>query len=146
MKPILFSLLLVVLFVMGCKKSTDDVAPATTDTTFPKLLAPGTWVISSYVQGTEDKLKSLGSISINFTSDGKATATQGSQTTVGSWSWGGNSYYGTPADSKTVTLSFGIKTPYDKLSKTWTILDASSSIIKLDNSNPAENEHLTLTK
>ncbi|MBN8825583.1 MULTISPECIES: hypothetical protein [unclassified Spirosoma] len=146
MKPILFALLLVVTLTVGCKKSTDDVAPATTATTFPQILAPGTWVISSYVQGTEDKLKALGSISINFTSDGKATATQGGQTTVGSWSWGGNSYYGTPADSKTVTLSFGIKTPYDKLSKTWTIMDANSSAIKLDNSNPAENEHLTLTK
>jgi|GEM_PF-6076354 len=144
MKSLLLVLLLTV--VVGCKKSTDDVAPATTSAAFPQILAPGTWAISSYLQGSEDKLKSLGSISITFTSDGKATATLDGKQTVGTWAWGGNSYYGTPADSKTVTLSFGAQKPYDKLSKTWTIMDANSSAIKLDNSNPAENEHLTLTK
>ncbi len=85
-------------------------------------------------------------MNINFTSDYKATATQGKEATAGSWAWGGNNYYGTPADSKTVTLSFGIKTPYDRLSKIWTIVDVTNAVIKLDNSNPAENEHLTLTR
>ena len=145
MKILLISLLLLATVLTGCKKeNTDGVAPAAT--TFPQLLAPGTWTITAFSQGTEDKLKLLANISIEFSSDGKATATQNKESTVGSWSWGGNSYYGTPADSKTVTLNFGAKTPYDRLSKTWTILDASQTLINLENSNPAEKEHLTLSK
>ncbi len=54
--------------------------------------------------------------------------------------------YGTPADSKTVTLNFGVKIPYDRLSKVWIIVDATQNLIHLDNSNPAEQEHLTLSK
>ncbi|MBO0948756.1 hypothetical protein [Fibrella forsythiae] len=142
----LASLLLFGVLLTGCKSSNDAVTPATT-TNFPDIVAPGTWTISSFMQGTEDKLKTLGSIKITFSSDGKAIATlDNSQSTSGNWSWGGNSYYGTPADSKTVTLNFGTSKPYDKLSKTWTIINVSSSVISLDNANPAENEHLKLSK
>jgi hypothetical protein len=145
MKMLATALLLGIALLSGCQKKEDAaVTPATA--TFPELIAPGTWTISSFTQGTEDKLKTLGTVTINFTSDGKAVATRGSETTPGTWLWGGNSYYGTPADSKTVTLNFGLKTPYDKVSKTWTIIDASQSIINLDNANPAEQEHLKLVK
>ena len=144
MRALAFVLLLAVAGSTGCKKNTDTVTPATA--TFPQIVAPGTWTITSFTQGTEDKLKLLSGMSIAFTSDGKAVATQGKDSTPGSWSWGGNSYYGTPADSKTVTLNFGVKTPYDRLSKVWTIIDAKNSVINLDNANPAENEHLSLSK
>ncbi len=146
MKTIATVLLLLTVLSAGCTKTTDAVMPAAV-ATFPDIIAPGVWTIASYVQGTEDKLKTLGTISISFTSDGKAVATlDGKQTTPGSWAWGGNSYYGTPADSKTVTLSFGSAKPYDKLSKAWTIIDASKSAISLDSANPAELEHLKLSK
>ena len=144
MKTLALVLLLVVAGLTSCKKNTDTVTPTTA--TFPQIIAPGVWTITSFTQGTEDKLKLLSSISIAFTSDGRAIATQGKESTPGSWSWGGNSYYGTPADSKTVTLNFGAKTPYDRLSNVWTIVDAKSSVINLDSANPAENEHLTLSK
>jgi hypothetical protein len=144
MKPLITILFLVVALSTGCKKSTDTVIPATA--TFPQIIAPGVWTISSFTQGTEDKLKLLSNIRIDFSSDGKAVATQDNVSTPGTWSWGGNSYYGTPADSKTVSLNFGTTKPYDRLSKVWTIIEAKSSVISLDNSNPAENEHLTLSK
>ncbi len=145
MKTLAIALLVGFALLSGCQKKEDAaVTPATA--TFPEIIAPGVWTISSFTQGTEDKLKTLGTVTINFTSDGKAVATRSSETTAGTWSWGGNSYYGTPATSKTVTMNFGTKTPYDKLSKTWTIIDASKSVIDLDNANPAEQEHLKLSK
>ncbi|RYF68583.1 MAG: hypothetical protein EOO39_19150 [Cytophagaceae bacterium] len=145
MKTLVSTLVLAIALLSACKKSDDTLTPATAPT-FPEVIAPGTWIISAYTERTEDKLKTLGTIKINFTSDGKAIATLDNQTTSGSWSWGGNSYYGTPADSKTVTLNFGTTKPYDRVSQTWLIVDSKSNIIRLDHSNPAEDKHITLSK
>jgi len=140
-------LLLGLALLAGCKKSDDSIAPDNTTTTdFPALVAPGTWTISSYTERTEDKLKTLGTITIKFASDGKAVATLDQQSTSGTWLWGGNSYYGTPANSKTVTLNFGTNKPYDRVSHTWTIVETKTNSIRLDHSNPAEDKHITLSK
>ncbi len=139
-------LLVLVGLASGCKKSSDDTPPAAAD--FPTLLTSGTatWTVSSFTQTTEDKTKQVAGMTILFKSGGTATATLNGKSTAGNWSWGGNSYYGTPADSKTVLLNFGATAPYDRLSKTWTIMEQSSSVMKLDNANPAEGEHLVLNK
>lgn len=147
MKTLASSLLLGLALLAGCKKSDNTVTPdTTTAVNFPELVAPGTWTISSYTERTEDKLKTLGTITIRFTSDGNAVATLDQQNTTGTWLWGGNSYYGTPATSKTVTLNFGTTKPYDRVSQTWTIVETKTNIIRLDHSNPAEDKHITLSR
>jgi hypothetical protein len=145
MKSSLFALLLLTTVFVSCKKNTDPVTPAAA--TFPDIIAPGTWTINSTQLATEDKLKSLNGVTVTFTSDGNGTASLSGKNTTGTWVWGGASYYGNPSpNTKTVTFNFGATAPYNRLSKSWTITDASKSLITLDSANPAENEHMTLTK
>jgi hypothetical protein len=147
MKTSLTALLALGLLAAGCDHKKDDLvtptAPAST-TTFPQVLAAGTWVVTSYRQATEDKTSQLAGYRFAFAANGQATASHGNTTDPGSWTWGGNSYYGTPADSKTVVFTFGSQHPLDRISKSWIIASADDKVIQLDSSNPAELEHLTL--
>ena len=100
--------------------------------------------MSSYLQGPEDKTGQLAAYRFAFAASGQAIATHNSTAETGSWAWGGNSYYGNPADSKTVVFTIGSGHPLDRISKSWLIGSTDDKVIKLDSSNPAENEHLTL--
>jgi hypothetical protein len=135
------------LLAAGCDHKNDDVvAPAAPAgaANFPQLLTAGNWVVTSYTQAGEDKTSQLAGYSFAFATNGQATATHNSSADSGTWTWGGNSYYGTPADSKTVVFLLGNSHPLDRISKSWIIQSADDKIIKLDSSNPAEQEHLTL--
>ncbi|MDQ2794021.1 MAG: hypothetical protein M3Y12_08440 [Bacteroidota bacterium] len=147
MKTSLISLLALGLLAASCNHKKDDLvtpaAPAGT-VAFPQQLAAGTWIVTFYMQATEDKTSQLAGYRFAFAANGQATASHSSSTDPGSWTWGGNSYYGTPADSKTVVFTFGNQRPLDRISKSWIIASADDKVIKLDSSNPAEQEHLTL--
>ena len=147
MKTSLIPLLALGLFATSCNHKNDDlVAPAASaaTVTFPQQLTAGTWIVTSYMQATEDKTSQLDGYRFAFAANGQATASHSSSTDPGSWTWGGNSYYGTPADSKTVVFTFGNQHPLDRISKSWIIVSVDDKLIKLDSSNPAEQEHLTL--
>ncbi len=131
----------------GCNSKNSDPTPATPAAqAFPDLLIAGTWTVTSYTEATQDKTSSFKGYVFVFVTPGGSTATQGSDKTPGTWAWGGNSYYGTPADSKTVVLNYGTKQPLVRISKSWLIKSASSTAIVLDSSNPAELEHLELSR
>ena len=143
MKTLPLAVLLVALLGAGCNHKKDDLmVPASPAVTFPQLLTAGSWAATSYTEGIEDKTSQLAGYRFAFATDGQATATHGGNAYPGSWTWGGNSYYGTPADSKTVV--FGNGHPLDRLSQSWIIASADDKLIRLDSANPAEDKHLTL--
>jgi len=147
MKTTLAAFFLLLLTAAGCSHKEDSVAPASAaGATFPEIIASGNWVVTSCTQGTEDKTNSMSGIRFTFDKNGQATAVQGSDLTPGGWAWGGNSYYGTPASSKTVTFAFGARKPFDKISRPWIIQEATAAVMKLDSSNPAEAEHLVFSR
>ena len=145
MKTLLLTLALGILLLNSCTKSSSDPQP-TPATTFPQLLTAGSWTVTAYTELAEDKTKMFGGITFNFSTDGKATAVQSKSNVPGGWTWGGNSYYGTPADSKTLVLTFGAATPFDRISRTWIIDESSATAIKLSGNNPAEQKYLTLSR
>ena len=136
-------LLLMLAAAAGCSSKKDNVAPTPTAADFPQLLTSGIWVVTSYTEASQDKTSTLSGYQFTFDKSGQSAAKHGADNTPGSWLWGGNSYYGTPADSKTLTLTYSTQQhPLDRIGKGWIIKDASSTVITLDSSNPAEQTHL----
>jgi hypothetical protein len=149
-KTILLFIITAVSF--ACKKETVDSAVATstelTSANVIKNITVGTWTVSSFLELTEDKSKNFAKITLTFTSDGKVTVNDNGKSSNGTWSNGGTVYYGQPVGLKEreVSFSLGSSTPYDKLSKSWIIMDIKSNSLSFDSANPAEGKSFILSK
>ncbi|MBI1782090.1 MAG: hypothetical protein HYR66_12095 [Sphingobacteriales bacterium] len=138
------------LFVLlaSCKKDNSTATTTTTDPNDPStIITKGTWFVSSLTQRTEDKTLAFSGVTLTFSSNGTVSATDGSKSASGSWSSskGGVTYYGSAPTVAALTISF-TSTPFDKISKTWNVASENNSNIHLDNKEPIEDEHLTLSK
>lgn len=144
----LISSALVITSLASCKKDYGTTSTTATDANDPSaVIVKGTWSVSSFTQKAEDKTATFSGVSLAFNANGTVTATGASKSASGSWSSskGGITYYGGPPSIATLTINFA-STPFDKISKTWNVATEDNSSIHLDNKEPIEDEHLTLSK
>jgi hypothetical protein len=133
------------IFATGCTK--EDNAPATNSNNAAAMVSGGSWVISSHIQRTENKTSNYSGMIFNFDADGKVTVT-GSSSASGTWSYAPptTGYYSSAASIATFTLNLGTGSPFNKLSRAWNVIEQSNTILKLDNREASEDEHITFTK
>jgi hypothetical protein len=144
-------LFIIVSLSFACKKETVESAASSTELTSANLVknsTVGTWTVSSFMELTEDKSKNFAKITFTFTSDGKVTINDNGKSSSGTWSNGGTVYYGQPVGLKEREVSFGLgsSTPYDKLSKSWSISSIKSNSLTFDSANPSEERSFVLSK
>jgi hypothetical protein len=134
---------------LSCKKSDDNVTPATTAATIDlKAVMPaGSWSIGSFRQRTEDKTSSFKNTTFVFKADGTVTATQDGVQTKGTWVYSpAVTYYGGNGVAS-VTINMGQSKPFDRLTETWNVNSVSTSTsLQLDHKEPAEDEHVSFVK
>ncbi|MCX6218992.1 hypothetical protein [Spirosoma sp.] len=149
MKLPLQLLLALTLSVFSCKKASDNLIPATATPTFDVkgVMATGSWTVGSFRQRTEDKSSGFKGITFVFSADGTVTATENNKTTKGTWVYSpAVTYYGGNGLSS-LTINIGTSKPFDLLNATWNINAASTtSGLKLDNKEPAEDEHVEFVR
>lgn len=123
----------------ACKKNDDT--PATTNA----AVTSGAWVVSSFTQRTEDKTSDFAGLEFVFSADAKLIVS-GSQNITGTWSYTAPSsgYYGSPTGSFVINL--GADAPFRRLTDSWNIASQTSTLLKLDNREAAEDEHVVFTK
>jgi hypothetical protein len=134
----------------SCSKSYN--APPNTnnpvDTTLKTQVISGTWIIKSYTQRTEDKTSQFASTVFTFSSNGTLTANKNGNITNGTWSYTPSSvgYYGGPPSKASVTLNLGAASPFDRLTKIWNVASNTDTLLKLDNPEPVEDEHVQFSR
>ena len=140
----------IALFFASCAKSSvDPVTPPATSITAASLtasLTAGSWVLSSFTQKTEDKTSKFTDIAFVFSADGTVTATKSGVETKGSWQYTpAVTYYGSSSKSA-IALNMGAATPLDLLTKTWNFISVTSTTLKIDSPELAEDEHVQFSK
>ena len=147
-------LVLTVLAMQSCSKSYTTPASSTNprndSTTLVASLNSGTWVISSFVQRSEDKTSTFNGYSFTFSKGGTLEATNSGSVTKGSWSYSPSSvgYYGGPPSNASLTMNLGTANPLNRLTGTWNIdsTKTNSSQLYLVDPEPAEGEHVIFSK
>jgi RNA binding exosome subunit len=84
-------------------------------------------------------------IIFTFSSDGKLNAS-GTHVANGTWifSPASTGYYGN--NLATFSINLGTNSPFDKLTKKWNIGQQNNSLLRLDNPEALEDEHVTFLK
>jgi len=142
-------LLAAVLFLVSCSKSPVD--PVVNPLVFSAdsvtaSLTTGTWMISSFTQKTEDKTSKFDGFTFIFSADGSVTATISGTETKGTWHFTpAVTYYGSTSKSA-VALNLGAATPLSQLTKTWNFVSATSTLLKVDSPELAEDEHVQFSR
>jgi len=135
--------MLLLILLIGCKKSYNT--PGTNNNNVPSV-TNGTWTITSYTQRTENKTGDFSGINFTFSSDGKVVAS-GAYSASGSWSStpASTDYYGNSTVAS-FTINLGSSSPFNKLSKSWNIGEQATTVLRLDNKETTEDEHITFSK
>ncbi len=141
-------LLAAIVLCASCSKSPADAVatPAAATSSVTAALTQGIWVVSSFVQKTEDKTSKFSDVSFVFSADGKVTITQKGSSSKGTWQFTpAVTYYG--ATSKdAIALNAGAGTPLNLLTKTWNMVSSSATTLKLDSPELTEDEHVQFSK
>ena len=140
----------IILFLGSCSKSSVDPlstsASAITPAALITALTAGSWVLSSFTQKTEDKTSKFTDVIFTFSADGTVTATKNGTETKGSWQYTpAVTYYGSSSKSA-IALSMGSASPFDLLTKTWNFISVTSTTLKIDSPELAEDEHVQFSK
>lgn len=120
MKKLIFALLFGGL-VVACQKSDDNSANPTS------TLSGTRWVVSLYQDHNKGQLGYFNGYTFDFTTDGKVTATSGSQKVNGTWQEVSDS------GKQKFYLNFGSTSPFDELNEDWIIIVKTSTKIELEN-------------
>lgn len=141
----ILSFLTIVLLSIACKSNAvDPINNTTTDLT--SSLTQGSWLVSSYIQKTEDKTAKLSGYIFIFSSGGKVVASKNGQEVTGTWQYTpAVTYYGS-ASKEAIDLNFGTDKTLGQLTKKWNFISSTSSIVKVDSPELAEDEHLQFSK
>ncbi len=146
--------LIISLYFSSCQQ--DNVTPASNSkkpviSDLPKII-DGNWKVSSLTEvapdKTEDKAGLFSKVIFSFSADGKIIAKDDKTTLNGTWNKGEKVYYGLPTglSEYSFTIILGASKPYDRISQHWIITEMTTTSIKFDHNNPAENKHMILTK
>jgi hypothetical protein len=144
----ILGLLFTMTLLQSCsKKDSNTTNPTTNPTT---SVTTGTWVISTFSQGVEDKSSPFSGYVFTFSSGGVLKADKSGTVTTGSWSYTAatTDYYGNNPTKATYTLNMGTADPLKQLNRTWNIdaANTSTSKIALVSAEAQENMHLSFSK
>ena len=146
MKKLLVILVTALAALTACKNESATVTPTAT---VPDELIGTPWTVSSLLEGTEDKTKMFVGIQFSFTSDSKVVASDSKKSlSSGSWSNGSQTYYGNPVggNPNDLSISLGTATPFNRISKSWTVVNHSSTLMKLDSKDTSDHAHVVLSR
>lgn len=144
------TVVLVAMLLAACSgTSTSPVAPPTTTDTVTPTIA-GNWVVSSLVQGTEDKTSQVSGWTLTFAQtsaeSGTVTATRNSSTVSGTWSHSpAVTYYGS-SSTESLILNLGTAQPLSGITHTWNVGSSTASRMSLASPEVLEGLTLVLTK
>ncbi len=143
-------LVAVVLFLTACSQSS-PVADTTTSAsvtlaTLTTALTTGSWTLSSFTQKTEDKTSKFADIVFVFAAGGTVTAISKGTETKGSWQYTpAVTYYGSSSKAA-IALNMSTNVPLNLLTKTWNFISVTSTTLKVDSPELAEDEHVQFSK
>ncbi len=149
MKNVFTATVLLALLVpafQSCKKDSLSVNAAQDSTSV--AVTAGTWIISSYTQKTDNNTSKFKDFVFTFSKNKQVNAVSKSETVIGTWDYNPPvaGYYGGPASVASFTLGMGASQPFIKLNKIWKVIEKTTTVLKLDNNEPLEDEHLVFTK
>ncbi|MEP6746718.1 MAG: hypothetical protein ABJB86_03270 [Bacteroidota bacterium] len=133
----------------SCSKSAGTNAgagPAAGADSVTIALSSGKWTISSLIQKTEDNTNSFAGYVFSFSAAGKLSAVKNGVEVQGTWSYTpAVTYYGS-SSKNALSINTGTDNPFRRLTGTWNLVSGSSTVIKLDNPEILDDEHLQLQK
>lgn len=91
-----------------------------------KVVTAGTWIITSFLDNGNDRTSRFSGYKFDFKSNGELTASNGSNTIVGTW----NSSNDDSQDK--LILEMGTTSPFSELNDDWHIIEKTSTKIKLE--------------
>jgi hypothetical protein len=146
----LLSLVVAASILASCSKSSvppnNTTATSPTSTDLTAALTSGNWVVSSFLQKTEDKTSKFSNIVFTFSANGTLNASDNGNTTTGTWSYTpAVTYYGSTSKAA-IAINIGTSNPLVLLTKTWNLISSTSSTFKIDSPEIAEDEHVQFSK
>lgn len=146
----LLSLVVAASILASCSKSSvtpnNTTATSPTSTDLTTALTSGNWIVSSFVQKTEDKTSKFSNIVFTFSANGTLIATDNGNTTNGTWNYTpAVTYYGSTSKAA-IAINIGTSNPLVLLTKTWNLISGTSSTLKIDSPEIVEDEHVQFSK
>ncbi|MFM9911043.1 MAG: hypothetical protein ACKVOW_17010 [Chitinophagaceae bacterium] len=137
-----------ILFLVSCSKASLDnnSTDAATDSVTTNLIS-GKWLVSSFIEKTEDKTSKFAGTLFTFKANGTVSATdKNGNISDGSWKFTpAITYYGSTSTAA-IALNMGISKPLDLLTKTWNFIVSSSTLLKIDSPELLEDKHVQFSK
>jgi hypothetical protein len=142
------TIVLVAMLLAACSSYSSPTAPTTTDTVTASIA--GNWVVSSLVQGSEDKTSQFNGYTLTFAEtsaeSGTVTATRDNSTVSGTWSHSpAVTYYGS-SSTESIILNLGTATPFDRITGTWNVSSSTNAKLSLASPEIAEAMQLVLIR
>ncbi len=142
MKKIILILSIIVLASCSSKDDPGDIQN-TQFQDIQTILPQGTWSISSYTKGGTDQTINFESFVFTFNEDGSVSAENNLFSESGTWG-----YDNITSVEEKFNLQFNQTTPFDLISKNWTIVSTNNTEVSLEftNESSGESEMLTFSK
>ena len=106
-------------------KRPSDIPDISDQMKITDVIVEGQWIVANYNDSGENNTSDFNDYKLNFTPDGKVTATKGNNVITGEWSE-------TVSDGvKQLVLNFGDKVPFDELNDEWDIVDVQEKRIEV---------------
>src|SRR5438270_10200136 len=120
---------LVILTACSKKNATTSADQGGNPTPSQVSSFPGNWVVSSYIQRTEDKTAQFSKATFTFATNGTLNILDNGKPFSGTWSYSASSvgYYGGTPTKASMTINAGANAPFNRLSKTWNIVKIDST-------------------
>lgn len=135
-------------FFFSCAKHTGT--PSTLPSGNLAQTLSGTWTITSYTQGNEDKTNTFEGYHFAFATGGMVKATQGRTLTEGTWVYrpAPVSYYDSTPSRTSFATSLGNNIPLSLLNRAWNIdsIKTTASVLALINPEPRDDERILFVK
>ena len=126
MKPFLTIAAISTLLIFSCTKDNNDTTTGS---------IPGQWQIH-YYWDEKDETSDFAGYTFEFLSNGQVKATKSGTTVTGTWS----------ETSSKFILNFGTDPVLGEINDDWQKIEKTSTIIKLKDDNPAQDDELHFVK
>jgi hypothetical protein len=136
------------MLLAACGSYSSPTSPTSTDTVTSSIA--GNWIVSSLVQGEENKTSQFNGYTLRFTStdaeSGTVIATRNNSQVEGTWRHSpAVTYYGS-SSTESIVLSLGMTTPFDRITGTWNVVSSNNTNLSLTSPEIREQMNLVLTK
>jgi hypothetical protein len=144
-----YALILAIVCCTSCSKSAGTnsaTGSSAAGDSVTVALTNGKWTINSLTQKTEDNSNAFAGYVFTFSVNGKLSAVKNGVEVQGTWSYTpAVTYYGSTSKNALI-INTGTDNPFRRLTGTWNLVSSSATVIRLDNPEIAEDEHLQFQK